>query len=188
MYNLPYDAPKRHTAGLSKTVAGKTTMSEFTRRTLIRTAIAAGASAALPGRPAVAAAPPANQQVPGLYRYKVGTFEVTALYDGVWHRPIDDKFVRNADFGDVRKALSDAFMPAVKLSTPFTTLLVNTCSKLVLLDTGTGGQIAPTAGTLDANLAAAGIDRKAIDQIVISHFHPDHINGIKDRDGKLIFP
>jgi glyoxylase-like metal-dependent hydrolase (beta-lactamase superfamily II) len=58
----------------------------------------------------------------------------------------------------------------------------------VLLDTGTGGQIAPTAGTLDANLAAAGIDPKAIDQIVISHFHPDHINGLKDPDGKLIFP
>jgi glyoxylase-like metal-dependent hydrolase (beta-lactamase superfamily II) len=163
-------------------------MSEFTRRTLIGTAMAAGASAALRAGPAMAAAPPANQQVPGLYRYKVGTFELTALYDGVWHRPIDDKFVRNADFGDVRKALSDAFMPADRLSTPFTTLLVNTGSKLVLLDTGTGGQIAPTAGTLDANLAAAGIDRKAIDQIVISHFHPDHINGIKDRDGKLICP
>ncbi|HKG99196.1 MAG TPA: MBL fold metallo-hydrolase [Bradyrhizobium sp.] len=163
-------------------------MTEITRRRLIGTAMAAGASGSLAAGEARAAAPPSNQQVPGLYRYKVGVFELTALYDGVWHRPIDDRFVRNADFGDVRKALSDAFMPADKLATPFTTLLVNTGSKLVLLDTGTGGQIAPTAGTLEANLAAAGIDPKAIDQIVISHFHPDHINGIKDRHGKLIFP
>ena len=36
--------------------------------------------------------------------------------------------------------------------------------------------------------AAAGIDSKAVDQIVISHFHPDHINGIKDKDNALLFP
>jgi glyoxylase-like metal-dependent hydrolase (beta-lactamase superfamily II) len=163
-------------------------MTEITRRAFIGSAITAGASASVGISVANAAASPSNTQVPGLYRYKIGDFELTALYDGVWHRPIDDKFVRNADFADVRKALSDAFMPADRLATPFTTLLVNTGRKLVLLDTGTGGQIAPTAGALDANLAAAGVDPKAIDQIVISHFHPDHINGIKDADGKLIFP
>jgi len=163
-------------------------MTEITRRTLIGSAVAGGASASVGISVANAAAPRANQQVPGLYRYRIGEFEVTALYDGVWHRPIDDKFVRNADFSDVRKALSEAFMQADRLATPFTTLLVNTGRKLVLLDTGTGGQIAPTAGTLDANLTAAGVDPKAIDQIVISHFHPDHINGIKNADGKLIFP
>ena len=79
-------------------------------------------------------------------------------------------------------------MPHDKLATPFTTLIVNTGKKLVLIDTGTGGQIAPSAGVLRDNLAAAGIDPKAVDQIVISHFHPDHINGIKDKDNALIFP
>ena len=79
-------------------------------------------------------------------------------------------------------------MPHDKLATPFTTLIVNTGQKLVLLDTGTGGQIAPSAGVLRDNLAAAGIDPKEVDTIVISHFHPDHINGIKDKDNALIFP
>lgn len=164
-------------------------MTEFTRRHLLP-ALAAGVSV-LPSfgtGPAAAAAQSAGKQVPGLYRYKVGTFELTAIYDGVWYRPIDGKFVRNASFTDVRRALSEAFMPADKLSTPFTPLLVNTGSKLVLLDTGTGGQVAPTAGTLGANLAAAGIDPKAVDIIVISHFHPDHINGIKTKDNELVFP
>jgi glyoxylase-like metal-dependent hydrolase (beta-lactamase superfamily II) len=113
---------------------------------------------------------------------------LTAIYDGVWYRPIDDKFIRNANYGDVQKAMSDAFMPAEQLATPFTTLLVNTGRKLILLDTGTGGQVASTAGSFSANLIAAGIDPKTIDQIVISHFHPDHINGIKTKDNGLIFP
>jgi glyoxylase-like metal-dependent hydrolase (beta-lactamase superfamily II) len=165
-------------------------MMSLTRRHVLAGSAIASANALSPlgSGPASAAAPASGTQAPGLYRYKVGAFELTALYDGVWYRPIDEKFIRNADYGDVRRAMADAFMPAEKLSTPFTTLLVNTGSKLVLLDTGTGGQIAPTAGTLEANFAAAGIDLRAIDVIVISHFHPDHINGIKDKDNNRVFP
>ena len=114
------------------------------------------------------AALPAGQEAPGIYRYRIGTFELTALYDGIWYRPITDKFIRNAPFADVESALADAFMPADKLATPFTTLIVNTGQSLVLIDTGTGGQIAPSAGVLRANLLAAGIDPKTIDLIVIS--------------------
>jgi len=156
----------------------------LTRRSLLAgsAALAAGAD------PAAAAAPPADKQAPGVYRYKIGAFELTALYDGIWYRPITDNFIRNAPFAEVEHALDAAFMPHDKLETPFTTLIVNTGKKLVLIDTGTGGQIAPTAGMIGANLAAAGIDPKAVDQIVISHFHPDHINGIKDKDNALIFP
>jgi glyoxylase-like metal-dependent hydrolase (beta-lactamase superfamily II) len=144
---------------------------------------------ALSGRsePAAAAAPSAGTQVPGIYRYRIGTFELTAIYDGIWYRPITDKFIRNAPFAEVESALAAAFMPTDKLATPFTTLIVNTGKRLVLIDTGTGGQIAASAGVLRDNFLAAGIDPKAIDLIVISHFHPDHINGIKDKDNELVF-
>jgi glyoxylase-like metal-dependent hydrolase (beta-lactamase superfamily II) len=141
-----------------------------------------------PLKAAEAAAPPAGKEAPGIYRYRLGTFEITALYDGIWYRPITDKFIRNAPFAEVEHVLAEAFMPADKLATPFTTLVVNTGQRLVLIDTGTGGQIAPSAGALRANLLAAGIDPNAIDVIAISHFHPDHINGIKDKDNDLVFP
>src|ERR1700689_4731286 len=158
----------------------------LTRRSLLAgsatAALAAGAD------PAAAAAPPADQQAPGIYRYRIGSFELTALYDGIWYRPITEKFIRNAPFADVEHALDAAFMPHDKLETPFTTLIVNTGKKLVLIDTGTGGQISPTAGMIGANLAAAGIDAKAVDQVGLCPFHPDHINGIKDKDNNLIFP
>jgi glyoxylase-like metal-dependent hydrolase (beta-lactamase superfamily II) len=161
-------------------------MSSVTRRTFL--AGSALGALSVCADPAAAAAPPADKETPGIYRYRIGTFELTALYDGIWYRPISDTFIRNAPFAEVEHALADAFMPADKLATPFTTLIVNTGKKLVLLDTGTGGQIAPSAGVLRDNLAAAGIDPKAVDLIVISHFHPDHINGIKDKDNGLIFP
>jgi glyoxylase-like metal-dependent hydrolase (beta-lactamase superfamily II) len=162
-------------------------MPTLTRRNLLAGSAAAAAFASRADL-AAAAEPAAAKQAPGIYRYKIGSYELTALYDGIWYRPITDKFIRNAPFAEVERALSDAFMPADKLATPFTTLVVNTGSKLVLVDTGTGGQIGPQAGVLGDNLSAAGIDPKAVDLVVISHFHPDHINGIKDKDNGLVFP
>jgi glyoxylase-like metal-dependent hydrolase (beta-lactamase superfamily II) len=161
-------------------------MPTLTRRNLL--AGSAAAAFASQADLAAAAEPAAAKQAPGIYRYKIGSYELTALYDGIWYRPITDKFIRNAPFAEVERALSDAFMPADKLATPFTTLVVNTGSKLVLVDTGTGGQIGPQAGVLGDNLSAAGIDPKAVDLVVISHFHPDHINGIKDKNNGLVFP
>jgi len=161
-------------------------MLKITRRSLLSGATLAALATAL--KPAGANAPAAGRQAAGVYRYKIGDFELTALYDGVWNRPIDEKFVRNAPFEAVQKALADSFLSTDRLPIPFTALLINTGSKLVLLDTGSAGQIAPTAGTMTANLAAAGIDPKSIDIIVISHFHPDHINGIKTKENELVFP
>jgi glyoxylase-like metal-dependent hydrolase (beta-lactamase superfamily II) len=130
----------------------------------------------------------AGTQAPGFYRYKLGSFELTAIHDGVWYRDTDNTFVKNAPWPAVQKAMEDSGMQPGKLQIPFTTLIVNTGSKLIAIDTATGGQLAPTAGKFTANLAAAGIDAKNVDTILISHFHPDHINGIKDKDNKVVFP
>jgi len=161
-------------------------VTEITRRSLLAGTMLAAAATALP-KSAAANAPAAGKQAASLYRYKIGDFEMTAIHDGIWNRPIDEKFVRNAPFAEVQKVLADAFLPTDKLPIPLTTLLVNTGSKLVLLDTGSGGQLTPTAGTMTTNLAAAGLDPNNVDVIVISHFHPDHINGIKTKDNELMF-
>jgi glyoxylase-like metal-dependent hydrolase (beta-lactamase superfamily II) len=95
--------------------------------------------------------------------------------------------VRNADGATVNRALAAAFLPPSVLPVTFTVLLVNTGSKLILIDAGTAGQIADTAGSMMANLAAAGVEPGAIDTVVISHFHPDHIDGLKTKDGTKVF-
>src|ERR1700730_4899412 len=164
---------------------------EFDGVALNRRELLTGAAAMLAcgvPRRAFASAAASGQQAPGIYRYKIGNFEITASYDGIWNRPIDDKFVRNAYFPDVQKAMAEAFLSIHVLPAPLPPLAINTGKKLVLIDTGSGGQIAPSAGSLVANLAAAGIEAKAVDTIVISNFHPDHINGIKTKDDERIFP
>jgi glyoxylase-like metal-dependent hydrolase (beta-lactamase superfamily II) len=159
----------------------------MTRRSLLA-GTGALAATSLGTLPAQTAAPPAGKQASAFYRFKLGSYELTAIHDGIWYRDIDAKFVGNAPWSAVQKAMADVFMEPGKLQIPFTTIVVNTGTKLIAIDTGTGGQLAATAGKFNDNLAAAGIDPKAIDTVLISHFHPDHINGIKDKDNKVLFP
>ena len=161
-------------------------MSTLSRRSFLTGTALAASAAALP-QPAGAAAPLSDTQGPGVYRYKLGAYQLTALYDGTWFVKIDDKFVRNASGADVNQALAAAFLPPSILPITFTALLVNTGSKLVLIDTGTAGQITDTAGSMLDNLKVAGVAPAAIDTILISHFHPDHIDGIKTKDGAKVF-
>jgi glyoxylase-like metal-dependent hydrolase (beta-lactamase superfamily II) len=156
----------------------------LSRRSALVGSAAAAASFALP---AAASAPFATGQGPGVYRTKLGAFQITSLDDGTWFLPIDGKFVRNASGAEIDRALRAAFLPPRILPITFTALLVNTGSKLVLIDTGTAGQVADTAGVMLANLATAGVTPDKIDTILISHFHPDHIDGIKTKDGDKVF-
>jgi glyoxylase-like metal-dependent hydrolase (beta-lactamase superfamily II) len=165
-------------------------MPALTRRSFLATSMAssalAGCTALAPS--ARAAAPLSAAQGPGVYRYQLGNTQLTAVYDGTWYLPIDDKFMRNATGVEVNAALAAAFLPPSVLPITFTALLVNTGSKLILIDTGTAGQITDTAGTMLENLTVAGVSPKDIDTILISHFHPDHIDGIKTKDGDKVFP
>lgn len=158
-----------------------------------RHALAAGAAAvaapalAISTVPRPAAGQAAAAQAPGFYRYKVGDITVTAINDGFFNRPLEG-FVRNAELPAVQAAMSAAFLPTNAVPIPFNTLVVETGGKVVLLDAGNGNSGAPTSGTWMANFRAAGFDPARVDSVVISHFHGDHINGVRLRDGTAVFP
>jgi len=153
--------------------------------------LAAGAAATLAGtgggRAATAAVPAASAQAPGFYRFKVGEIEVTLLNDGAAVRPLPDGFVRNAPLADVQGALAAAFQPTDTITIPFTATLINTGQRLVLIDSGNGEMGAPGTGRLVANLAAAGHTPDQVDAVIVSHFHGDHINGLRAKAGELTF-
>ena len=169
-------------------------MTELNRRHLFAGGAAVAASALAPfGIPQThAAAPPAGKQAPGFYRYKVGTTEITVITDGANRFPIPDNFVGNASKEQVNAALVAAFMEPGFFTGPYNPIVVNTGTKLALIDTGTSeatlGPSKGATGQLLTNLAAAGIDAKAIDTVIISHFHGDHINGLLKADKSLAFP
>jgi glyoxylase-like metal-dependent hydrolase (beta-lactamase superfamily II) len=168
-------------------------MTELTRRGLLAGAAAAAAIAPLAARrPAHAAAPAAGTQAPGWYRYKVGSFEITVVTDGVNRFKLADNMVTNVKREDVNTALAAVHMEPDVFVTPYNPIVVNTGAKLVLIDTGNGEAAYKASnganGQLLTNLAAAGIDAKAIDAVVISHFHGDHVNGLLRADNSLAFP
>ena len=160
-------------------------MVEMDRRSLL---VGAAASTLLPLQSASALSPLAGTQAAGLYRYKVGAFECTSINDGAITIPIPDGFVRNVSKDEALVAAEAAYMPKGKVTVPFNPQLINTGSKLVLIDTGNGPSANPSVGHLLANLKVAGVDPKDVDIVLLSHLHPDHINGLRLADGSLAFP
>ncbi len=167
-------------------------MNELSRRDLLAGAAAVGAATALAPLAARAAVPPVATQAPGFYRYKVGAYECTSINDGARSFPLPDNWVTNVGKEETVAAAEAAYMPKGMVTVPFNPQLINTGSKLVLIDTGNGiATFEPTKGAVGRtlqNLAAAGVDPKSIDVVLISHLHPDHANGIRAADGSMAFP
>jgi glyoxylase-like metal-dependent hydrolase (beta-lactamase superfamily II) len=167
-------------------------MSNLTRRNLLAGGAAVAALPAFAVPKARAAAPLADKQNPGWYRYKVGSFEVTVVTDGATTNPLSDSYVGNAPRSEVNATLVANYLPPDKVTHGYTPVVVNTGSKLVVIDTGLGlgayQQSKGAVGQFQTNLAAAGIDRNAVDVVIISHLHGDHINGLLGADSKFAFP
>ena len=130
----------------------------------------------------------AKAQAPGFYRFKIGDFDVIALHDGVFSFDRPAGFVLNASTEEVGEAFAVGGMPRDKVTLTFTALAVDTGKGVVLIDTGLGDSGPPGTGSIPANLRAAGIQPDAVNTVIISHFHSDHIGGLRKADGSLAFP
>jgi hypothetical protein len=73
---------------------------------------------------------------PGWYRMHIGSFEITALSDGTLDLPVDQLFPK-VDPGRIQSLLARSFL-ASNVSLTVNAFLVNTGTRLVLIDTGTG--------------------------------------------------
>jgi glyoxylase-like metal-dependent hydrolase (beta-lactamase superfamily II) len=162
-------------------------MIDLSRREAFMTAAAATALATGGMSVPALAQAAATGQAPGFYRYKVGDMTVTAINDGFAQRPLEG-FIRNAELSAVQAAMGAAFLSTSALSISFTTLVVQNGAQVTLLDTGNGDSGAPTSGVWMRNFRAAGFTPEQVTRVVFSHFHGDHINGLRLKDGTLTFP
>lgn len=138
---------------------------------------------------AFAAAPVAQSQ-PGFYRLQVGDFQVTALNDGVVAYNTK-RLLPTATAQQVMEGLAEnAVTDPVGMS--YDAYLINTGTKLILIDSGTGGKFDNLpefhgTGHLMRNLDAAGYRPEQIDEVYITHLGPDHVGGLTI-DAKRAFP
>jgi glyoxylase-like metal-dependent hydrolase (beta-lactamase superfamily II) len=171
----------------------------LTRREFILSASVAAAALGLNGRVTISAPAP-DQQSPepkqGFHRYRIGSAECIALYDGIWEKAHDPALFRNASVGETKQALAAAGLTTDFIPIPIAALVVKVNNRVVLCDAGGGGQVPPidpnsfcVSGKLLTNMRAAGIDPAEIGTVLISHFHPDHVLGLMEaKTNRQVFP
>lgn len=158
-------------------------MPHLTRRHLLASSAGAAALGLAGPLEFLPTAQAADLRAKGYYSYKIGDIEVISIYDGVWQRDHADGFAVGVPTDQIKAALrkageTDAFVPI-----EFAFTVVKTGGKTILIDAGTGNQLAPTAGlAARGGLAAAGIKSEDVDTVLISHMHPDHIFGLMAKE------
>ena len=167
---------------------------QFTRRAALAgvAAAAAGSLSPLSISQGHAQAPAAAAAPTGVFRYKFGDGEIVQVFDGARTFPIPENFIVNLDKEKTAAAYEGLYMPKGQLTISFSPVIVKMGGKTIAIDTGNGlgafDQSKGAVGNTRQNMAAAGIDAKAVDIVVLSHFHGDHINGLKNADGTPAYP
>jgi len=127
------------------------------------------------------------QSYPSEFRkYTMGNLELIAVSDGLV--PYDNSCFAP---GITKDTISDVLLDFEPLTThfnlPHNILIIKHNSRIIMIDSGNGYRERPHAGKLYDNLLLAGITPQSITDIILSHAHPDHINGLIDDKNKSVF-
>jgi glyoxylase-like metal-dependent hydrolase (beta-lactamase superfamily II) len=124
-------------------------------------------------------------QIPGVYHRKIGDIVVTALSDGYLDGTVE--VMQNITPTDATQILTGQMRPGRRTSV--NCYLIYSAGRLALIETGSGDYLLPTAGKLQQNLKAAGVNPADIESVILTHMHPDHSAGLTDpKTGEKFFP
>ncbi|MCW3465858.1 MBL fold metallo-hydrolase [Chitinophaga nivalis] len=126
-------------------------------------------------------------ETPGFIHYPAGAIALTVVTDGVVHYD-SDCFAPGIPREAVQQVLQERPVAANGFALTHNILVIKSDSRIILIDAGNGHQAAPAAGRLPVHLMQAGIHPDTVTDIVITHAHPDHINGLIGAGDQLVFP
>lgn len=116
----------------------------------------------------------AQWQAAGLNRRRIGDYIVTALVDGVIEVPLE--LLSGISPDDAEAMIVASGRPRSSAMTAVAYLLEGH-GNTILIDGGAGG-INGWGGRLHAALGALNLDPRQVDQVLLTHAHPDHIGGL----------
>ena len=132
-----------------------------------------------------------HQAVELNHEFTVREFDCAVVSDGSFAYPNPSRlFFFNAEQDELAKALKQHGIDPDTWETyvsPYPCLLIRTGDDTVLVDTG-GGGLGDRTGKLLTNLQQVGTSPEAIDTVLLSHIHPDHVGGNLDESGEPMFP
>lgn len=131
-----------------------------------------------------------NTQNAGWYRFRVGRFECTSIWDGYIHHGYEGIYP-NADPDELARLKQEYRLPEDHIPMDLNPAVVNTGDKLIVIDAGMGKKntmFGDTMGRMLDNMKAAGIDPDDVDVVLMTHLHPDHAFGLIHPDGSAVFP
>jgi glyoxylase-like metal-dependent hydrolase (beta-lactamase superfamily II) len=157
----------------------------ISRRTFLTGAIATSFALPTAGHLLAQTARPAMPRNTGIYRFKLGNFNLISISDGTLNPPAA-LFAGNATPEELKAVLQQSFQEET-LTVDCNVLLVDTGQNKVLIDTGSGLLNGATAGKLIENLQQAQIKPSDITAVILTHAHGDHVGGLNGKSG-LTFP
>ncbi len=129
----------------------------------------------MPGQP--------NRQAPAVNRRRVGEYVVTYLGDGF----LDGSFAYLAGIDEpAAKAMLVAAHRPPLAHFAIASYVIQGRGRTILVDGGAGG-FNGWGGRFAEALATAGVTPEAVDTILLTHAHVDHVGGLV-RDGAALFP
>jgi glyoxylase-like metal-dependent hydrolase (beta-lactamase superfamily II) len=181
--------PPAETPFSIKTMEEQRMTAHVSRRSLLALTAGLGATAMFGDR-ALARAPQLGTQSPYFHRMKVGDAEVTVVSDGPLPLGPPKGTFTGASDEEIKKMLTDNFLSPDNIVLEQNSPIVNFGDKLVLFDTGMGTSkmFGATTGRQQKSMMEAGIKPEDIDAVVFTHAHIDHIGGVVDASGKVLFP